>query len=180
MEMTAQPPKTLLGEDEQLTGMMMYTADGIIWGKMPHHESLLPSRILTGVTIPEILSLYEAQAMFLGLNFVAKPVKQPHMMVPTATILGYHLQPPAEDQIDYDPTEPNRRMAPVTMYMGPLMVKGSMRISEISTVKASLEVMKASFLSLYDIQVSQANNPQMKPIRMNQGYFRTNALIVEG
>ena len=180
MEMTAPSPQPALNEGETLSGMMFYTADSIVWGKMPHHETLMPSRVLTGVTIPEILSLYDAQAMFVGMNFVAKPVKQAHMMIPTSTVLGYHLQPPTEDQIDYDPTEPNRRMAPVSLYIGPFLVKGSMRISEISSVKATLEAMKATYLSLYDLQVSQPHNPKMPPIKMNQGYFQTNALIVEG
>ena len=157
---------------------MVYTSQGIIWGKLPHSELIQASRILLGVTIPEYVYLVEAQALFLEPNFAAKPVRHSQMMVPTNTVLGFNLMPPQKDQLDYDPTEPNRKMSPVTLYMGPLVVKGNLRISEITNVKTTVEVTKADFITLYDIEVSHPNNPKMSPIRSNMGHFRLNQLLI--
>jgi hypothetical protein len=80
--------------------------------------------------------------------------------------------PPQKDRIDYDETEPNRVMAPLTMYMGSFSIHGVMRISEVTTVKSNLEVLKSDFLTLYDLEISHSHNTEMKSIRTNMGYFR--------
>jgi len=170
--------KPFVEDGEIQTPFMVYTCQGIIWGNLSHSELIQPSRILLGVTTPEYITLLNAQVLFLGPNFASKPVGHAQLMVPSRTILGYNLMPPQKDQLDYDPTEPNRKMAPITLYMGPLMVKGNLRISEITTVKTTVEVSKADFISLYDIEVCHPNNPKMSPVRSNMGYFRLNQLLI--
>lgn len=178
METTTESVKPFVEDGELQTPFMVYTSQGIIWGKLPHSELIQPSRILLGVTVPEYVTLLEAQALFLEPNFAGKAIRHSQMMVPSRTILGYNLMPPQKDQLDYDPTEPNRKMAPVTVYMGALMVKGNLRISEITSVKTTVEVTKADFISLYDIEVCHPNNPKMSPVRSNMGYFRLNNLLI--
>jgi hypothetical protein len=178
METTIESVKPFVEDGEIQTPFMVYTSQGIIWGKLPHSELIQPSRILVGVTVPEYVTLLEAQVLFLEPNFAAKPIRHAQIMVSSRTILGYNLMPPQKDQLDYDPTEPNRRMTPVTLYMGALMVKGSMRISEITSVKTTVEVTKADFVALYDIEVCHPNNPKMSPIKSNMGYFRLNNLLI--
>ena len=176
--METQAPFINVTEDEVTTAVMVYTSQGILWGNLTHHNMVMPSRILTGVPPPEFLALADAQAMFLEHNFLAKPIKHHQLMIPARTILGFHLMPPAKDQLDYDPTEPNRIMSPVTLYMGALVIKGNLRIAAIATVKTSVEVLKADFLTVYDIEISHPSTPKMSPIRSNMGYFRVNSLLL--
>jgi hypothetical protein len=179
METTTQSVKPFIGDNEVATPFMAYTQQGIVWGKMPHSEMIeQPTRILVGVTVPEYVTLVDANILFVEPNFIAKPVHHAQVMLPYEKIIGFHLMPPKRDQLDYDPSEPNRIMAPVTFYMGSLMIKGSMRISEITSIKNTVEVTKADFITLYDLEVSHPNNPKMSPICTNMGYFRLRSMLI--
>ena len=162
---------------EVTTSMMFYTTNGLIWGDIVHHESILATRILTGVTIPEFLTIYNAQIMFSQMNYIGKPIKRKEVYLPANQVMLYHLTPPQEDQLDYDPTEPNRKMSAVNFFTPPFTVNGEMRISEVTTVKTNLEVLKAEFIAFYNLEITHANNPNMKPIRTNMGYVRTKQSI---
>lgn len=157
---------------ETTTGMMFYTSDGLIWGDIIHHEEVFPSRILVGVTVHEFISIYNAQVLFTTPSFISRPVRHAEMHVPSKKILGYHLLPPQVDQLDYDQTEPNRKMAPVTVYMGAFRIQASLRISEVTTVKSNIEVMKSEFLSLYNLEIRHNLKTEMQAIKSNMGYFR--------
>ncbi len=178
MDTLSQAPVTVINEDETTSAMMVYTAQGILWGKLTHHKMVMPSRILTGVTIPEFLSLTDAQVMFLEHNFLARPIKHQQLMIPTSSILGFHLMPPSKDQLDYDPSEPNRIMSTVTLYMGPLKILCKVRHSEISNIKSTIEVLKADFLTVYDIEVTHPNNQKISAIQSNMGFFRVHSLLI--
>jgi len=178
METTEQTNQPFVGTERTETPMMVYTSQGLFWGRLPHSSGIQPSRILLGVTIPEYLALIEGQAMFMEQNFIGKPIKHERLLLPTSTVLGYHLMPPMEDVLDYDPTEPNRKMEPITLYMKALKVTGSIRMSAVTDAKTTLEVMKADFITLYDLEIRHINNTQMAPIRSNQAYFRVNSMLV--
>ena len=165
-------PEVSLNYGETTTAMMFYTPNSLIWGDIVHNEEILPSRILVGVTIPEFISVYDAKMIFSEPNFISKPVFHSEIHIPAQKILGYHLMPPMEDQIDYDITEPNRKMAPLAVYLGTFKIQGSLRISEITTVKSNLEVTKANFTTLYNLKISHSHKKEMKQIRSNMGYFR--------
>lgn len=179
MQTPTETVKPFIDDTEVATPFMAYTQQGIVWGKMPHSEMIQqPTRILVGVTVPEFVTLVDANILAVEPNFVAKPVHHDLVMLPYDTIIGFHLMPPQKDQLDYDPSEPNRVMAPVTFYMGALVVKGSIRISEITSVKNTVEVMKADFITLYDLEVCHPNNPKMTPVRTNMGFFRLRSMLI--
>lgn len=157
---------------ETTTAMMFYTEDSLIWGDIVHHEEVMPSRILIGTTIPEIISIYNGQIIFMQPNFISRPVSHSEIHLPVRRILGYHLKPPQVDQLDYDETEPHRRMASLTTYLGSFRIEGSIRISQITTVKSNIEVMKSEFLTLYDLEIRHNFKTDMQAIRSNMGYFR--------
>ncbi|HKJ27615.1 MAG TPA: hypothetical protein VJ965_08255, partial [Anaerolineales bacterium] len=82
---------------ETTTQMMFYTSNALIWGSIVHHESILASRILTGVTIPEYVTIYNANIMYVQLNFMGKPLQRKEVFLPAAQINAYHLTPPQVD-----------------------------------------------------------------------------------
>jgi len=163
---------TSLKYGETTTAMMFYTDAGLIWGNIIHHEEILPSRILVGMTVPEFISVYHAKILFTQPNFISNPISHSEIHIPAKKIVGYHLMPPQIDQIDYDETEPNRKMESITAYLGAFTLRGLIRISEVTTVKSNLEVLKSEFLTLYDLVISHSHKKEMRPIRTNMGYFR--------
>lgn len=169
-------PKSIeLKPGEVTTSMMFYTSNALVWGDIVHHENILASRILLGATIPEYVTIYNAQLMFAQLNYISKPVKRQELYLPTGQINAFHLTPPQEDQLDYDETEPNRVMSSVHIDIPPFTTTANMRISEVTTVKSNLEVMKSDFITFYDAQTTHANSPNMKPIPTNMILVRSKA-----
>ena len=157
---------------ETSTAMMFYTGDSVIWGNIIHHEEILPSRILVGITVPEFVSVYQAKILFTQPNFISNPISHSEIHIPTKKIVGYHLMPPKIDQIDYDETEPNRKMEPISVYLGAFTLRGFIRISEVTTVKSNLEVLKSEFITLYDLEINHSHKKEVSAIRTNMGYFR--------
>jgi hypothetical protein len=160
---------------ETTTQMMFYTSKALIWGSIVHHENILASRILTGVTIPEYVSLHNAQIMFVQMNYMGKPMRRKEIFLPADQINAYHLTPPQEDQLDYDPTEPNRMMSPLEIYQPPFTIKANIRISQITTVKSNLTALKSDFITFYDAETTISKNPNMKPICTNMILVRSKA-----
>lgn len=172
MTITTETQQFQLSTEETTTSLMFYTNQGLIWGDLVHHEQVHPGRLLTGVSTPDVITLYNAQVMFTETNYIARPVKHQELLLHENNVLAYHLTPPKEDNLDYDPTEPNRIMTPITVHVGPFLVQAQMRISERTTVKTNLEVSKAEFISVYDAEVTHPHNPNMAPIKNNLMYVR--------
>ena len=60
--------------------------------------------------------------------------------VATTQINVFHMIPPAKDPLDYDPTEPNRQMVPVSMLVSNFRIDGHLRLATIGSVAKFLEV----------------------------------------
>jgi hypothetical protein len=57
--------------DETNSPMMVYTAHGLIWGNMSHHVNILATRTLTSVTMPEFITLSDAQFLNIEPNYIS-------------------------------------------------------------------------------------------------------------
>lgn len=172
MTTTIETQAFQLSMEETTTSMMFYTNQGLVWGDLIHHEQVLPGRLLVGISTPDIITLYNAQVMFTETNHISRPVKHKELFLHEKNVLAYHLTPPKEDLIDYDPTEPNRTMASVVVHIGPFLARVQMRISERTTVKTNLEVSKSEFITFYGAEIIHPHNPNMSPIKNNQVYIR--------
>jgi hypothetical protein len=169
-----------LNEFETSTSLMFYTTQGLIWGDFVHHKEVLPGRVLVGASTPDILTLYNAQVMFTEANYLSKPVKHKEIFIHADNVLAYHITPPKEDKIDYDPTEPHRMMTAIKVHIGPFLAKAQMRISDRTTVKTNLEVSKSEFITFYDAEITHPQNPKMPPIKNNLVYTRLKRAIFAG
>jgi hypothetical protein len=83
------------------------------------------------------------------------------MHIATHQIEAFHLLPPASEPLDYDPTEPNRRMQPVTALLGSFRMDGSLRLSTQSNLTKFLDIARETFTPLYDSQVSNPHIPSI-------------------
>ena len=84
----------------------------------------------------------------------------PRYLFPRSQVLGFHLAPPEHDPLDYDASELNRMMQPVDVMIGSFLVKAKIRISTQTDVATSLDVMRASWMSIYDADISNPYLPQ--------------------
>ena len=128
---------------------------------------LEPERILIGATLPDFITLNNAQLSFSHGNALTKPIKYTELHIPFWSIHGYHLMPPHKAQLDYDPSEQNRIMAPITIHVGAFLFLANFRIATQASIKTILDVAKADFLVVYDAEISHPGNQNMKPIQVN-------------
>jgi hypothetical protein len=68
--------------------------------------------------------------------------------------------------LDYDPHEANRVMQDVKVLVGTFVVKGRIRISSQTEFGTSLEVARASWLSVYDAEIANPYLPQMPVVQV--------------
>ena len=68
--------------------------------------------------------------------------------------------PSVKEPLYYDPNEPNRIMEPVTVLTDLYTIQGRLRISVNSQISQVLDVIRETFVSLFDVKVS---HPRMPP-----------------
>jgi len=88
------------------------------------------------------------------------------MYLPTGQIIGFHLTPPARDPLDYDETEKNRRMQPVTVLIGTFVFNGAIRISAQVDLGTSITSAHTIWMSIYNVRISNPQLEQMGEIQV--------------
>jgi hypothetical protein len=126
-------------------------------------------------TAPPFLTLYDSQVLFAAGAAVTLPYRR--LFVPAGQVLAYHMIPPAQDPPDYDPKEPNRKMEPTTMLLGPFRMDGHLRMATSVDLGRYLEVMGENYTSLYDVTISLPQRPNMKPLHVPFVLVRRDAAV---
>jgi hypothetical protein len=142
-----------LAPDERTALVMLYTHNMLVRGDVVTKESLRVSIWLRTQGVPNYIHLIKPQVILFG-GSPPKSLAYSEIFIPTAEVLGFHLAPPEHDPLDYDATELNRMMQPVDVMIGSFLVKAKIRISTQTDVATSLDVTRASWLSVYDADIS--------------------------
>lgn len=177
--MTDNPnnPLANLSEEDRATAIMVHTANSLSWGKMITKKAILAERYLIGATVPDFISIYSAQTIALSGAQISKPTKYNELHVPYDAISAFHLMPPAEATLDYDPSEPNRLMIPFTAHTGTFHFNAKIRVGSQTTIQTMLGVTKSDFISIYDVEICHPSNPNMKPMNVNFAMIRRTAVL---
>lgn len=163
--MTTDPePKYKLEFDEKIAQIMVYMDSGLYWGTVIVKELIRVSTWLRTSSAPDTVPLLDAAWLPLG-GSGGKPLRFPDLHLPTAHVLAYHLIPPARDPVDYDPTEKNRIMAPVTVLAGTFRFEGSLRMSTITDLTRYLTVNRELFTALHEVEITNPVYPNVGKIR---------------
>ncbi|MGZ6346598.1 MAG: hypothetical protein ACXWNC_03370, partial [Anaerolineales bacterium] len=117
-----------LASDEKASGVMIYTQNTLIYGEAITKQSNRVSVWLRTEGAPDYIHLLKPQVIFLNTG-TARVLSYSEIYVPSAQIIGFHLTPPAHDPLDYDDSEMNRKMQPVTVLVGTFVSNGTIRIS---------------------------------------------------
>jgi len=115
---------------------------------------------------PDIVCLYNAKTLTTTTSVTPKPLQFIEMHIANQQILAMHLMPPAKDPLDYDPSEPNRRMDPVTVLVNTFRVDGLMRIAAKSNLAKYLEVTRENFAAIYDAEITCPVMPSLGVMRV--------------
>ena len=154
----------ILRPDERTTPVMLYTQDSVVRGDVVTKESVHRINIwLRTDGAPKYMHILKPQVLVFGGSPV-KALSYTEMYFPTAPLIAFHTLPPAEEPLDYDADESNRMMENVDVIAGTFLMKGKIRISTQTEVGVSLEVARVSWMSLYDVSITNPYLPQMPPI----------------
>jgi hypothetical protein len=155
-----------LRPDEKTTLVMLYTQDSLVRGELVTKQSVLRLNIwLRTDGVPNYMHVLTPQVLVFG-GGPARPMTFSEIFFPTSQLIGFHVLPPTDEALDYDPQEANRMMQDVQVLMGTFVVKGKIRISTHTELAASLEVARISWMSVYDVEILNPYLPQMPPMQV--------------
>jgi len=177
MALTTKLPPYKLAPDEKVSQVMVYTANALLLGELVVKSIIRVSTWLRTSAVPDWLTLYNANLVATNQGGNAKPITYTELHVGVPQIIAFHLIPPAQDPIDFDPTEINRRMEPVNAILGSFVVKGNMRISSNATLKKFIELNREAFSALYDVEVTSLTLPNFGLIKVPYIIVRQSATI---
>lgn len=113
--------------------------------------------------VPNYVHLFKPQVISFG-GTPPKPLSFSEIFIPTTQVIGFHLVPPAQDPMDYDTSEVNRVMQPLELVVGTFLLKGRIRVSRSAELSTSLDVMRAAWVSIYDVDIS---NPYLSQFNLH-------------
>jgi hypothetical protein len=145
--------------------VMVHTQTYLAWGDIQISENLSVNLVLQGTTIPDFIALSNAQVLAVGKGLGGEPTAYDELNIPTFSILAFHPTPPHTEPPDYDTNEPNRKMEPVVAHVGNFIFKGRARMSTQTNLKSFLEVTRADFVPLYNLEIEHrlgGNQPTIK------------------
>lgn len=148
-----------LAADEKTATVMVYTSTLLARGEVITRENARVSIWLRTQGVPNYIHLHKAQSISFA-GGTPKTYALSEMFVPTAQVAAFHLAPPAEDPLDYDTSEQNRTMQAMDAMIGPFMLKGKFRISMQTDVATSLDVMRTTWMSIYEAEITNPHLPQ--------------------
>jgi hypothetical protein len=156
----------VLRPDEKTTPVMFYTHDTVVRGDVVSKQNVLRVNIwLRTDGAPKYMHVLKPQVLVFG-GAPVKPLSFSEIYFPTAQLIAFHILPPADEPLDYDPNEANRVMQDVKVLVGTFVVKGRIRISSQTEFGTSLEVARASWLSIYDAEIANPYLPQMPLVQV--------------
>lgn len=148
-----------LAADEKATLVMIYMPNMLARGELVTKQGMRVNLWLRSAGVPNYIHLHKAEALVFG-GGAPKPFTYSEIFLPTSQVSGFHLVPPAQEPLDYDANEANRAMHSVGLLLGSFVMKGKIRVSTQTDLTSSLDVMRTSWLSVYDVEISNPLLPQ--------------------
>lgn len=167
-----------LAPDEKASLVLVYTPDMLVRGDLVTQKNARVSIWLRTQGVPDHIHLLNAQVLHFAVA-PAKSLSYPEFYLPAGQVIAMHLAPPQADPLDYDPTEANRKMIPLTALVGSFLFKGQMRVStQTGGLGTSLDIAHAPWLSIYDVDISNPSLPQMPVMRVPMALVRPSQISI--
>lgn len=172
------PPKLSLAADEKLTPVMIYTINSMVRASVITKENIRVSIWLRMAGAPEFIHLRNANVLTFGISLQSQSFSD--YFLSTQQVLAFHLLPPAVDPLDYDETEMNRKLEPLTVMVGSFRFSGHTRMSTQTDLATHLSIVKTPLLSIYDIEITNPNLQAMGVLKVPFSLVRTNQVSFGG
>lgn len=156
----------ILRPDEMTALVMLYTQHSVVRGEAVIKRNVPRVSIwLRTDGAPRYLHILKPQVLVFGGSPV-KALSYSEVFVPTSQAIGFHALPPLEEPLDYDPAEADRKMEAVDVLVGTFVMRGHIRISTHMEVDTTLESARVSWISLYDVSITNPHLPQMPALQV--------------
>jgi hypothetical protein len=153
-----------LKSDEKTTPLMAYTQNMLVRGDVITRQIVRVSVWLRTEGAPEYIHFLKPQVILMTTSPV-RVTTYNEMYLPTNQVICYHLTPPGKDPMDYDETEKNRVMQPVSVLVGSFSVNGGLRVSsQVDFTTSIASYARLPWLSVYDSKISNPSLAQMGEI----------------
>jgi len=154
-----------LGPEDKVSVVMAYTQTGLMRGELVTRESVRINTWFRTDSAPDYIHLFKPQWLQVsGGSF--KSLAYDELLIPVPQIIGFHLAPPAQEQLDYNPKEDNRINKRIMLFMGLFLVTGNIRISAQTDLVTSLQITHSPWVSIYDAEVSSPQISQMPTLQI--------------
>jgi hypothetical protein len=148
-----------LASDEKATLVLAYTHNMLVRGEAVTKDNAHVNVWLRTDGAPNYIHLLNAQVLIFW-GGPPKLLSYTEFFLPTLEVVGFHVAPPSNEALDYDPNEKNRAMDTISVLLGMFMFKGKIRYSAQTGLGSSLEVARTTWMSLYEVDVSNPAMPQ--------------------
>jgi len=165
-----------IGPEEQFSQVMVYTPESLYWGSIILRKTIRVSTWLRTSANPESIALYQANTLRFDTS-ETRPHPYGEIHIPIDQVRIFHLMPPAQDPLDYDPTQPNLRLEPVTAQSGHYLVKGKLHMPVHGGINHYFSVNRVTFSGMYDVEISHSLRINMTPIRVPYVVIRVSTTV---
>ncbi len=156
----------ILRPDEKTSLVMLYTMHNVVRGEAVVKQNVPRVNIwLRTDGVPRYIHILKPQVLVFGGSPV-KSLTYSELYFPTSQVIAFHTLPPTEEALDYDATEADRRMEDVHIMVGTFIMNGKIRISTHTEVDTTLESARVSWISVYDVSISNSYLPQMPALQV--------------
>lgn len=168
----------VLAPGNKSSSIMIYNQTHLVRGEVVTPESMRVSTWLRTQSAPDYIHIYNAHVFQQGISGPAQSRSFPEIYFPTNLVSAYHLIPPATDPVDYDPSEPNRKVMPVMVLIGGFSLIGNIRMTINTSLSRFLNVNREAYISLYDIDISNPAIPAMGVIHVPLALIRNRSVML--
>jgi len=170
-----QPPSYTIAPDEKVVPMMIYTNTGMARGEMITKQTIRVSTWFRSAGVYDFLHLHRAQYLVISGASSIQAHSLPDLFISSYQIIAAHIIPPGQEPLDYDASEPNRKMEAVSVYFSLFRCNAAIRMSASSNLGQYLSTAKEVFLTLYDSEITCPAVPNMGTVRSPMLLLRPSA-----
>jgi hypothetical protein len=167
-----------LAAGEKSSLIMIYSQTSLIRGEVVTTQAMRVSTWLRTPAAPEYMQIFNAHIFLQGVSATSQSYIFPEYYLPTNLVSAYHLVPPAADPIDYDPSEPNRKMEAVTILVGGFKFNGNLRMASLTDLSKYLNLIHETYMSVYDVDITNPGMPGMGLIHVPIVLVRNRSISV--
>jgi hypothetical protein len=165
-----------LTPDEKTSPVMIYTRNTMVRGDVVTRQNVRVSVWLRTEGAPDYMHLLKPQVVYLSGSTV-KIMTYSEVYLPSSEIIGFHLAPPAQDPMDYDESEVNRKMQPVIVQAGSFSLNGTIRVSTQVDLGTAISSGRAAWMSIYKVKITNPYLPQMGEVQVPMLVVRPSKVV---